>query len=207
MDRVTVQETFFWREMDQVRALVDELVPRHHEEHPGETIRVWSAACATGEEPLTLAMALNEAGWLDRAQIEIVASDASPAALEKAKRGVYRDHSFRNLPVELKAKYFTPEGDDWRIDPSLAAHVRWQRTNLLDSDTVSQHEPAPFIFCRNVFIYFSKDSIRKAVELLLGRLSPPGHLFVGASESLLKVTTKLDLEEIAGAYVYVRRPE
>ena len=79
-DALSVQETYFWREMDQVRAFVDVLVPQHVAAGLGD-LRVWSAACATGEEPLTLAMALNEAGWFRRADVEILASDVSPAAL------------------------------------------------------------------------------------------------------------------------------
>ena len=85
MDAISVQETFFWREMDQVRALVEVLVPKYFATHTWEPLRIWSAACATGEEPLTIAIALNEAGWFRRAPIEIYASDGSPSAIAKAK--------------------------------------------------------------------------------------------------------------------------
>src|SRR5215207_2929289 len=89
-DTLSVQETYFWRELDQVRALVDVLVPAHVAAGRGP-VRVWSAACATGEEPLSIALALREAGWFDRADVEVWASDASPAALDKARLGVYRE--------------------------------------------------------------------------------------------------------------------
>ena len=81
MDALSVQETYFWREVDQIHALVKVLVPAYAERHPNRPIRIWSAACATGEEPLTIAMALQEAGWFDRTAIEIHASDASSQAL------------------------------------------------------------------------------------------------------------------------------
>ena len=98
MNALSVQETYFWREFDQVRALVQTLVPQWHAKNQGSTLRIWSAACATGEEPLTIAIALNEAGWFERASIEILASDASSNAIERAKAGVYRERAFRNLP-------------------------------------------------------------------------------------------------------------
>ena len=87
LDAVAVQETYFWREMDQIRSLVDILVPQWVERHRGEPLRIWSAACATGEEPLTIAMALSEAGWFKKIPIEIQATDGSEAALRKAKCG------------------------------------------------------------------------------------------------------------------------
>src|SRR5262245_53166925 len=98
MNVLSVQETYFWRELDQVRALVQTLVPQWQARTPKSTLRIWSAACATGEEPLTIAMALNEAGWFERASIEIVATDASSKAIDRAEKGVYRERSFRNLP-------------------------------------------------------------------------------------------------------------
>src|SRR5688572_237466 len=106
MDAFSVQETYFWREVDQVRALVDVVVPQWFTRH-ATPLRIWSAACATGEEPYTIAIALAEAGWSDR-PIEILASDASEAALEKARAGFYRERSFRALPPGLREKYFTP---------------------------------------------------------------------------------------------------
>src|ERR1043165_6878118 len=89
MDALSVQETYFWREMDQIDTLVKVLVPQWFK-NQSRPLRIWSAACATGEEPFTIAMALQEAGWFERAPIEIVASDASMAALEKARPGFFR---------------------------------------------------------------------------------------------------------------------
>src|SRR5215216_6806973 len=106
VNALSVQETYFWREFDQVRALVQTLLPQWRARSgSNSTLRIWSAACATGEEPLTLAMALNEAGWFDRAAIEIYASDASAAAIDRARQGVYRERSFRNLPPRLRERY------------------------------------------------------------------------------------------------------
>jgi chemotaxis protein methyltransferase CheR len=111
MDVFSVQETYFWREYDQIRALVDEVVPRWFRA-TDRPLRIWSAACASGEEPYSIAMALEEAGW-GQHPIELHASDASESALQKAQAAVYRERSFRSLPPPLRSKYFraSPEGD------------------------------------------------------------------------------------------------
>ncbi|MFQ5595714.1 MAG: CheR family methyltransferase [Anaerolineae bacterium] len=204
IDALSVQETYFWREMDQVRALVEVVAPEFFSMYPDTPLRIWSAACATGEEPLTIAMALNEAGWFDRAPIQIYASDASPSAIERARRGVYRERSFRSLPPELRARYFTETQGGWQVSPALHARVQWSVANLVEEADVAHLATAPVIFCRNVFIYFSEDAIRKTVNLFSQRMPTPGYLFVGAAESLLKVTADFELQEVGGAFVYVK---
>jgi len=207
MNALSVPETYFWREMDQVRALVEWVVPRWFDAPGAGPLRIWSAACATGEEPLTIAMALDEAGWLGRAPIEIRASDASPAAVEKARRGVYRERSFRNLPAELRARYFTQEGETktWRVDARLHAAVEWGVVNLMNEAEVAPRASSNVIFCRNVFIYFSNQSIGRTVRTFAAHIRPPGHLFVAASESLLRISEDFELQEIGSAFVYVKR--
>src|SRR5829696_4078334 len=208
MNALSVPETYFWREMDQVRALVESVVPRWFAAPGAGPLKIWSAACATGEEPLTIAMALDEAGWLGRAAIEIRASDASTAAVEKARRGIYRERAFRNLPAPLRARYFTQEGETktWRVDARLHRAVEWGVVNLMDEAQVAPRAAANVIFCRNVFIYFSDQSIGKTVRTFAAHVRPPGHLFVAASESLLRVSEDFELQEIGNAFVYVRRP-
>ncbi len=205
MNALAVPETFFWREMDAVTALVQRIVPDFSQAHPGEHLRIWSAACASGEEPLSLAMALNEEGWFERAPIEIIGSDASPLAIEKAQRGLYRERSFRSLPPELRTKYFTETPEGWQVDRRLQARIKYAVANLTDPIDVAPLARVSVIFCRNVFIYFSEQSIRKVVRSFSEGMRTPGYLFVGASESLLRLTTDLQLEEIGGAFVYVKR--
>jgi chemotaxis protein methyltransferase CheR len=203
-DALSVQETYFWREMDQLASLVDVLLPQHVAAGRGP-IRIWSAACATGEEPLTLAMALTEAGWFNRMDVEIRASDVSPAALEKASSGVYRSRSFRALPDALREKYFTPVEGGLRIDAALHGRVRFQRANLLEPAETCDLDTAHVILCRNVFIYFSQATIKRIVARFAERMPTPGHLYVGVSESLLRATTAFELEQIGEAFVYVKR--
>jgi len=205
LDALSVQETFFWREIDQVRALVDHIVPEYFSTPRRQPLRIWSAACATGEEPLSIAMALDEKGWFERAPIEIYATDASPAAIARARNGLYRERSFRTLPPALRAKYFREEQRAWRIAPELHAKVKWATANLRSEAEVGRYATAAIIFCRNVFIYFSEEAIRKTVQLFASRMSAPGYLFVAASESLLRLTTDFQFQELGDAFVYVKR--
>lgn len=204
MDAFSVQETYFWRELAQIRALVDFVVPAWFKRHSAP-LKIWSAACATGEEPYSLAIALREAGWGSH-PITLHASDASEAALEKARTAVYRERSFRTLPPELRAKYFeaVPEGS--RLRRELLLPVEFQRANIVVPAEIAPLAAAPVIFCRNVFIYFSPDAIRRTVASFARAMPAGGHLFVGASESLLRLTTEFEIQEIGDAFVYVRKP-
>jgi chemotaxis protein methyltransferase CheR len=205
LDALSVPETYFWREFDQIRVLVELLVPAHFAKPDAKPFRIWSAACAHGEEPLSIAIALREAGWLGRAPIEIVASDGSAQAIARARAGIYRERSFRSLSPALRQKYFTAEGNEWRISRELQSCIRWETVNLASPAETSRCLPADVIFCRNVFIYFRADAVRSTVRRFAEGLRRPGYLFVGVSESLLRITDDFELQERGGAYVYVPR--
>lgn len=204
MDAFSVQETYFWREFDQIRALVDEVVPAWFKREQAP-LRIWSAACATGEEPYTIAMALEEAGWGGH-PIEIQASDASEVALAKARAGIYRERSFRTLPGELRAKYFTPSAEGEVLSPRVMARVNFRCANLVIPAEYADLQDVHVIFCRNVFIYFSSASIKRVAASFAARMRPSTHLFIGASESLLKLTNEFELQEVRGAFAYIRTP-
>lgn len=204
MDAFSVQETYFWREFDQIRVLTGHFVPDFFRTHT-RPMRIWSAACATGEEPYSIAMALAEAGWGGH-PIEIIGSDASESALTKARAHTYRERSFRSLPVALRDKYFTPRGEGFRLNDEIAGRVTFHWANLLDLGALPETAAVDVIFCRNVFIYFSAATISRTLATFAARLPAGGPLFVGASESLLKLTNDFELQEIGGAFAYVRKP-
>jgi chemotaxis protein methyltransferase CheR len=204
MDALAVQETYFWREIDQIRAVVTHVVPVLVDAMRGRPLRIWSIPCATGEEPLTIAMLLEEAGWFRRAAIELIASDASPAALERARSGRYGERSFRNLPLAMRARYFTEHQGQFVVDPDLHRRVSYDIVNLMNEDQMARHASASIVFCRNVFIYFSDRSIRRALDVLERSMPSPGYLCVAAAESLLRRTTIFALRDIGGAFIYVK---
>jgi chemotaxis protein methyltransferase CheR len=205
MDALAVPETYFWREIDQIRALVDVVVPALVNTLQGTPLRIWSVPCASGEEPLTIAMMLDQAGWFERAPIEVHGSDGSPAAIARARSGRYRERSFRTLPETLRDRYFTRDGDAWIPQPRLSERIgSWSVVNLMAPEQVALHAQARVIFCRNVFIYFTETSIRSVVNRFADAMPPRSYLCVGASESLLRITTRFDLVEVGGAFMYVK---
>lgn len=205
MDLLSVQETYFWREMDQIRALVEVVIPQWFA-RTNELLKIWVAASSSGEEAFTIAIAINEAG-LSRHPIQIVASDASEAALEKARAGMFRERSFRVIPPQIRAKYFRPVREHWLLNTEILSRVRFERVNLVVKAETGELARSPIIICRNVFIYFSRETISEIVRHFAERMPAGGHLCVGASESLLKLTNDFDLQEIGGAFIYVRKPE
>jgi chemotaxis protein methyltransferase CheR len=204
LDRLAVPETYFWRQAEQFEVLARVLAPRHFRKRPNRPLRIWSAACCTGEEPLSIAIALAEAGLLDSQEIQITATDASGAMLDRAKAGLYGERSFRALPVQLRQKYFVPEGSAWRVDPRVASHVEWGTANLAEPSDIARFADADVIFCRNVFIYFSEQAIRRAVRGFADHMPNHGWLFLGASESLARVSADFELQELDGAFAYAK---
>lgn len=182
---LTVPETYFFRMPSHFEALAQDVLPQVVDANRGSrSLRILSAGCATGEEPYTLRILLNErfpelADW----NISIVGVDLSPSALECARTGVYTEWSLRATSAARRRDNFSVEGKRFRLKPPARAGVVFRRENLLT--------PVPFdepkfdiIFCRNVLIYFTDAAIRAAIERLTERLEPAGYLFLGPAESL-----------------------
>ena len=203
MDRLSVPETYFWRQPDQIQALVGRVVPCLLQTQ--DAVRIWSAACCTGEEPLSIAMALTEAGLFPDPRVRIIASDASQAMIQKARTGSYGERSLRNLPPGWRDRFFHLEKGRWMIDRRLHDAIDWRVVNLLDPTEVTALPRPDVAFCRNVLIYFSDAAIQRVVATFSHHIPPNGMLFVGAAESLTRFSTSFMLEEIDNAFVYVNR--
>jgi chemotaxis protein methyltransferase CheR len=201
-ETLVVQETYFFREVDALSVLVDSLIPELLRDV--KQVRLWSAACATGEEPYTLAMMLSDAGILDR--VEIVASDLSERALAKARAGVYRGRSLRSLPEQGCRGHLLDEGGGVkRVADWLRPRIDWRCVNLVDKTSVGRLGSFDLVVCRNVLIYFADATVARVAENLGEALRPSGLLLVGASESLLRFGTLFVCEERGGAFFY-RKP-
>ncbi len=206
MDALSIQETYFWREADQLRALASTIIPMLIERRRSP-VRIWSVPCASGEEPLSIAMALHEAGWFDRAAIEIHASDASEAALAKAARRRFGSRSFRALPEAMRERYFRrePDRDEWTINADVFERVTsWSRVNIIQPAEAAALGRSDVIFCRNLFIYFTPATIREVTARFAQWMPSPGFICVGAAESLLRTGSGFELQDLGGAYVYVK---
>lgn len=203
---LAINETYFWREYSQIQAAVDILVPRMQQSRPGVPVRIWHAACATGEEPYTMAISLLEAGRYLQGPIEIRATDFNQNALELARKGIYRGRSFRSIPAGIQERYFTPAGKDtYQITENVRGKVQFSYMNLLDETMMSEMVNYDIILCRNAFIYFSDAAIRRVTEWLDRSLNPEGILFVAAAESLVRLTNRLELVEVGDVFGYQKR--
>ncbi len=201
-DALVVGESYLFREIDQLEVMVDHFVAPIVAR--GARARIWSAACAGGEEPLSVAMLLAHRKLLER--VDIVASDLSQRALARARARVYSRRALRNEPrPDLMNDYVEVEERTVRVSPRLAPGIDWRRLNLIDAGAVAELGTFDVILCRNVLIYFSEETVSRVVANLTGALRPGGALFVGVSESLMRFATTLACEEHGGVFVY-RRP-
>ena len=199
VETLVVNETYFFREWPAINTLVNTFVAPLVAE--GRKVRVWSAACATGEEPLSLAMLLDDKGLLDK--VEILATDISSRALAKAKSGKFGKRSVRNAPDQrLVDKYLTFKDEQYEISKDLLSKITWQKKNLLEADQIKQVGVFDIILCRNVMIYFSDSVIKMLLSSLSAALVNDGVLFVGVSESLLRYSGHFHGEERSGTFVY-----
>ncbi|MBV9945872.1 MAG: protein-glutamate O-methyltransferase CheR [Myxococcales bacterium] len=203
VEALVVQETYLFREVEPLRVLVQRVIPEMLREH--SRIRIWSAACATGEEPYTLAMMLDEEGLLP--QVHIVASDISARALERARRGIFAGRSLRSLPQRLPRHLVAEEPGRLRVSEDLRRSIDWRRVNLVDGGAVRALGVFHLVLCRNALIYFSDETVARVAQHLAEALQRDGFIVVGASESLLRFGTLLFCEERDGAFFYRKRSE
>jgi chemotaxis protein methyltransferase CheR len=191
VEAMTTNESSFFRDLKPFDQFREFILPELMKVRTGRrTLRIWSAACSSGQEPYSLAILLSEhkdklAGW----QIEIVATDLSTEILEKAQAGVYTQFEVqRGLPIQLLVKYFRQEGERWRIDPAIAAMVRFRYLNLLEDFThLGQFD---VVFLRNVLIYFDLPTKTVVLDRIARVLQPDGYLYLGGAETIIGITDK-----------------
>jgi chemotaxis protein methyltransferase CheR len=204
LDRVTNPETYFFREPEQLSAFTEEILPEWESSAPeGRPLRLWSAGCATGEEPFTLAMLLAEKNFYDRHPVDIFGSDLSAGSVARARSGIYRENSFRQTSEERKSRFFVAEGHGrFRIAEEIRDRVSFGRINLIDTRKLAALPQYDVIFCRNVLIYLDDLSKRNVVASLHQQLVPGGHLFLGRVESLVAFATEFHLRHLQHDMVY-----
>jgi chemotaxis protein methyltransferase CheR len=208
IDELTTNETYFFREYSQLRALIDEVFEELQLDRGNRgdrPINVWSAGCSSGEEPYSIAMLAREAGMKPGVDIRVYASDISRRMLRKARKGVYREASFRETDPHLREKYFVEKDRLWQISDDLKRDVDFIHLNLLDKSKLALLRSMDVILCRNVIIYFNIDTKCQVIRTFYEKLRPGGHLLLGHSESLINLSTSFELRHLRRALVY-RRP-
>ncbi|MFZ3138852.1 MAG: CheR family methyltransferase [Thermodesulfovibrionales bacterium] len=203
IDIITVNETYFFREQNQLKTFSEEILPELKDINKDKKrLRVWSAGCSTGEEPYTIAILVLEKGYFHNWNIEIFGSDINQRVLQAARSGIYRKNSFRATEPYFLRKYFREEDNLSRISDNVKQYVNFSHLNLLDPFKVKLVGTVDVIFCRNVLIYFDYPSRKKVIDMFYERLSDGGYLLLGHAESLINISTAFSLRHFKYDMVY-----
>lgn len=203
-EAMTTNESFFFRDTKPFESFRNVILPKLIEARRADgsnRIRIWSAACSSGQEPYTLAMILNEeVAKVAGIRIEIVATDLSSEMVAKATSGVYTQFEVqRGLPVQLLVKYFKQDGNKWEIHPTLRQKVQFQKFNLLDD--FRPLDRFDVIFCRNVLIYFDQTTKSEVLQRMSMILPNDGILYLGGAESVIGISKDFKpLQGLRGVY-------
>jgi len=200
---VTNNETYFFRERDQIDALFAHGVPllRPGLPAPGR-LRILSAGCSSGEEAFTIGFCAREA-YLPDLAVQIEAFDLDTDRVGIAQRAEYRLRSLRQMSAPETERYLRPSGQDlYTVKEPYRASVTFARGNLVDLASFRRPQPYDAVFCRNVLIYFSERSLRRAITNLLAVLRPGGLLMLGHSESVIGMFSNLETVRLGPCIVY-----
>jgi chemotaxis protein methyltransferase CheR len=203
VDLLTTNETFFFRDVLPFERLRDDVLPPLARARAGAAIKMLCAACSTGQEPYSIAMLAEEAR-IPGLRLDILGADLSERCLEKAKAGLYTQFEVqRGLDDVRRARHFERVGEMWRVKASVRQAVRWQALNLLDiGPSLGRFD---VVFCRNVLIYFDRETKARVLERLAEHTAEDGYLFLGAAETVIGLTEAF--KPVAGkSGLYARNP-
>lgn len=208
IDAMTTNETLWFRDNHPFRILAEVLLPELAARNSLQPLRIWSAACSTGQEPYSIAMTIEEYRRLQpgrlKPDIKIVATDISRSVLDTAKRGEYEMLALgRGLSPERQRLFFSalPAGG-WRIKPELQRMVEFRELNLLERYMLGKFD---LIFCRNVLIYFAAEHKKDILTRMHACLNPGGYLILGASESLNGLSHLYEMVQCHPGIIYRRK--
>lgn len=177
---LTINVSEFFRNTTQWEVLENEIFPYLFNKF-GKKVKIWSAACSTGDEPYSLAMVLSK--FMPLSQIQIIATDIDKQILAKAQQGLYNEKSIAGVPAEFKRKYFEPVGNAYRVSDEIKRCITFKQHNLL-KDQYPDH--LDLIVCRNVLIYFTEEAKSEIYKKFNGSLKKEGILFVGSTEQIIQ---------------------
>jgi chemotaxis protein methyltransferase CheR len=206
-DRLTVGETYFFRNTNDLQAFVRVVLPdRIRSRSASRKLRILSAGCSSGEEPYTLAMLLLRvpelAGW----DVGIKGIDLNPVAIARATAARYGAWSLRQTPADTRDRFFAARGREYRLVEEVRARVAFEQRNLVTEDPAFWVAGAfDVVFCRNVMMYFAPEVTRRVVARIAASLTPGGYLFLGHAETLRGVSSEFHLRHSHGTFYYQRR--
>lgn len=199
---ITINETYFFREEAQLNELCNVILPEWKQR---PRIRIWSAACSTGEEPYSIAMMIAEQGHIPLERVSITGTDINRKVLQFARQGCYPKQSlcFRRTSSEMLNSYFHLEGDKYQVNERIRNQVEFRPLNLVQD--IGKMERVDIIFCRNVLIYFDEETTRRIIGHFYDRLNPGGYLFLGHAETILGINTDFETVNAPNTYYYRKK--
>jgi len=202
MDSVTTNETYFFREVRQLQAFRDQILPElRRAAQVRKALTIWSAGCSSGEEAYTLAILIDESDLFEGWDVRVFGNDISQRVVNLARAGMFRESSFKATPVEYR-HYFVESSTGRCPIPRIRAMCSFGHFNLLDERQTLMVGHVDVIVCRNVLIYLDQKSRQRLVQIFHDRLHPGGYLLLGHSESLLYAPTTFDFAHLRGDLAY-----
>lgn len=208
IDAMTTNETLWFRDNHPFRILEEKLLPEFYAQKPSRPLRIWSAACSTGQEPYSMSMVIND--YKERNRVfsngeKIVATDISPSAIEQAKSAEYATLAIgRGLdPNKLKKHFKETEKGRFKVNQKIASSIEFRLLNLQDSYALLGK--FDIVFCRNVLIYFTGDFKKDILTRIHGTLNPGGYLMVGASEAVNGLSDLYEMVHCRPGIIYRKR--
>ena len=202
VEAMTTNETSFFRDSTPFDRLKENVLPALAKSRSNKSLKIWCAACSSGQEPYSLVMMLKEHPEFSKWNIDITGTDLSEDILNQAREGLYTQFEVqRGLPIQMLVKYFTQEGDKWRIKDEIKKDVKLKKMNVL-TDIPFMGSDYDVIFCRNVLIYFDTDNKSKVFAGLKKSIRQDGVLFLGGAETVIGITDQFKpVNGVKGIYV------
>jgi len=205
LSKITIKESYLFRSHAQFEALADTILGEIAGRRADQRVRVWCAGCARGEEAATLAMVLADHPIIGPWEWSVLATDVDEAALADANRGVYGLRAVARVPVAALERHFVRRGLNYELSPELRRRIEYRRLNLVEQPLDFAGRLFDVVFLRNVLIYFRPEIQRRVIESVEGVLEPDGTVFLGPSESLIHLGTRLKARDLGDCFCY-RRP-
>ncbi len=205
IDILATHETYFFREMPQLTALSAEIFPeikKRKERNGRRVLRIWSAACSTGEEPYTISIQVIESKLFEDWKVEIFGSDISQRVLQVARKGLYQKSSFRSTDPYYINKYFNHDVTGYKIIDKVKEKVIFGCVNLINPDKTPFLDNLDIVLCRNVLIYFDHKVRKKVVDTFYNKLEDQGFLLLGHAESIINISNAFALRHFKHDMVY-----
>ena len=208
INRLTINETYFFRDFPQLQGFAEHILPEmiKVKEAAGQrTLKVWSAGCATGEEPYTLAIILMEMiPDFEKWKIQIMGTDINTRVLDLANKGLYNSRSIKDVPHDYLDRYFTKRGSMYSVNLNVKSMVKFKILNLSDRSMFKELKDFDFIFCRNVLIYFDTLSRFKVLDSFYNTLRSGGIIYLGHSESVGRITEAFKMKRLQDNICYYK---